>query len=362
VSNAVFPSLLGIRFPVSKQPFWSTKVQTAANGQETRIGYWSSPRWRYTIGYEVLRDASGTQDLQTLAGFYNARMGQFDDFLFLDPDDNTATAKLFGTGNGTTNAFQLTRALGGFSEPVLGVNTIGSIVRTDWQGALALTGTTRANYIKYSGQLDNSSYWGQSSVTVTANTDVAPDGTTTGDTLTFTTTTGQLYQITELPCVNGGVYTFSVWLKGTAGQTMALYGQSTGGQGGAAQTLTLTSSWARYQITLTMPGSGTSGTAQFNIIRNSGTAASCRAWGGQVETGATPTSYIPTLAVVVSGADYTVSATGLVTVRDTPVAGATLVWSGTYYWRVRFDDMDFTLEKLMQGLWDTGDILFTSVK
>jgi uncharacterized protein (TIGR02217 family) len=134
--------------------------------------------------------------LQTLIGFYNARQGQFDDWLYSDPDDSSVTAQQFGVGDGVTTSFQLVRTFGGFSEPVT------ALVSTD----------------------------------------------------------------------------FPVYVNGTA-------------TGAVAATLT-----------------------------------------------------------------------GVVTFTTAPAAGALLTATFSYYWRVRFDDLDLTLDKMMGGLWSSGDISFTSVK
>jgi hypothetical protein len=364
LSNAVFPTLIGARFPVRKLPMWSGKVQQAASGAETRVSYWSYPRWRYTIGFEVLRDAASTQDLQTLVGFYNARQGQFDDFLFSDPDDNAVTAQAFGTGDGTTTAFQLQRTLGGFAEPVLA--PIGSpvISLTDWQGTRTLSSTTRANLLTYSEQFDNAAWAKFNSATVTANTTTAPDGTTTADTFGFSASTSAYVQQQAVAALlPSTTYAFSVWLVGTAGQTVALQLQSSGtGLANTSVFVTLTAGLARYTFSATT-GASVTGSMQAIISRGTtGTATGFQAWGAQLEVGATPTGYIKTAAAAVSGPDYAISTAGLVTLTAAPGTGGSLSWTGSYYWRVRFDDMDFTLEKMMQGFWSTGDIMFTSVK
>ncbi|WP_162987073.1 DUF2460 domain-containing protein [Sphingomonas paeninsulae] len=122
MSNAVFPALTGLTFPVVKTPMWSTKTQDSVSGKETRIGFWSYPKWKYSLAYDILRSDNVNLELQTLAGFYNARNGGFDTWLFNDPDDNSVTLQGFGIGDGASTNFQLTRSLGGYVEPVLAVN------------------------------------------------------------------------------------------------------------------------------------------------------------------------------------------------------------------------------------------------
>ena len=71
------------------------------------------------------------QELQTIAGFYESRQGTFDSFLFTDWLDNGVTDMQFGTGDGTTTQFQLTRAFGAggftYAAPVQNVNTLTNI-------------------------------------------------------------------------------------------------------------------------------------------------------------------------------------------------------------------------------------------
>lgn len=55
--------------------------------------------------------------------------------------------------------------------------------------------------------------------------------------------------------------------------------------------------------------------------------------------------------VTVSGANYTVSNTGLVTFSPAILAGHALTWTGTFYYRCRFDDK-MTLNEFMQYLFE----------
>jgi uncharacterized protein (TIGR02217 family) len=121
MSTAIFPSLPGLAWSVDKQPEFSTIVRAAASGQETRVALWPNPRWRFKLGYDLLR-ADAHLELQTLMGFFLARQGQYDSFLYQDPDDCAVTAQPLGTGDGATAAFQLCRSLGGFAEPVKAPN------------------------------------------------------------------------------------------------------------------------------------------------------------------------------------------------------------------------------------------------
>lgn len=104
MSNLVYPNqIFGIQPQIVKAPKFATIVQKAPGGAETRIAQMQNPLWQFQLGYEVLFNTlfgSGTQfgsppysvtELQELLGFFLARQGQFDDFLFDDPEDDTVT-------------------------------------------------------------------------------------------------------------------------------------------------------------------------------------------------------------------------------------------------------------------------------
>jgi uncharacterized protein (TIGR02217 family) len=125
MSNAVFPVLAGLSWGVRKTPAFSTRVQTALSGYETRAALYSYPLYDFSLQYEFLREP--TNELQQLMGFFLARRGQFDSFLYTDPSDNSVTNYSLGTGNGTKREFQLLRSYGGFVEPVMNVNTVTQV-------------------------------------------------------------------------------------------------------------------------------------------------------------------------------------------------------------------------------------------
>ena len=129
MSNSVFPALPGLGWSVMRTPMWSTNIQHTVSGREVRASFYSVPIYKYSLTYEVLRQAAAFTEWQSLIGFYNARGGAYDSFLFDDPNDDTATLQSFGTGDGTTVAFQLKRTLGGFAEPVYNTNATPQIFK-----------------------------------------------------------------------------------------------------------------------------------------------------------------------------------------------------------------------------------------
>lgn len=127
MSTAIFPTLIGKGYQVVREPEWSNQLQVSASGKDTSIAYWSYPRWRWTIPYDILRSDSVNLELQNLAGFFNLRTGSFDTFLYTDPDDYAIVGQTIGTGDGATVAFQLIRTWGSFNEPILAPHAVSAV-------------------------------------------------------------------------------------------------------------------------------------------------------------------------------------------------------------------------------------------
>jgi hypothetical protein len=126
MSSATFPVLAGLQFPVVRTTQWNGDIQESISGRENRLSYYTYPRYVYKGDISVLRSFSPF-DFQTLMGFVNKRQGQYDSFLYTDPDQNSVTGQAIGSGNGSTAAFPLVNTLGGFIEPVLAPNSINNV-------------------------------------------------------------------------------------------------------------------------------------------------------------------------------------------------------------------------------------------
>jgi uncharacterized protein (TIGR02217 family) len=135
--TAIFPSLPGLAWSVTKAPRFATRIQRAVSGRELRILDQPYPIWTWTLAYSLLRDkwdargsgglGAGYDELRTIAGFFLQQQGAFQPFLFDDPTDGTVTGQAIGTGNSSTSVFQLVRSMGGCAEPMAAPNTVSAV-------------------------------------------------------------------------------------------------------------------------------------------------------------------------------------------------------------------------------------------
>lgn len=125
--TAIFPTLPGLSWSVTKQPRFATRIQRAVSGRELRALDQPNPIWTWTLTYSVLRDGAGYDELRTLMGFFLDQQGAFGVFLFADPGDDRVSGQVLGTGDGSTAAFQLVRAMGGFAEPITAPNAVADV-------------------------------------------------------------------------------------------------------------------------------------------------------------------------------------------------------------------------------------------
>ena len=170
-----------------------------------------------------------------------------------------------------------------------------SIYQPTLASGVALNSATLRNLLTYTEQFDNV-IWPKTNCTVTADSTIAPDFTTTADTITRTAIGNHYIQQTYLTTTNANTtYTFSVWLKsGTFTGTIALRIRDGGGTNeSAVNTFTITSTWQRYSITGTFGASPAA-----NIIvyidppNDTGTAGETfYAWGAQLEIGSQASTY-----------------------------------------------------------------------
>ncbi len=199
------------------------------------------------------------------------------------------------TGYATTS----TGALTSFGTNTLRITDLGLLI----EGA-------RTNRCLHSQEMTDGT-WDAGGTTVTADTTVAPDGTTTADTAVFAGAGGS-----RLYCQSDGAFTaglqdvtWSVWVQGTAGDKFALRmynAEATTIFDTGVLTIASTGVWVRYSITgaLNIIGGGAVGGIDTRTFISGlpGTAITIKVWGGQFEVGSFASSYVPTVGTGVTRA------------------------------------------------------------
>lgn len=117
---------LPLGFPVTKSRIGRTIQSPSWSGKRTAVSVMSYPLYKYEVLLEVLH-ADSPNDFQALMGFYNQLGGPYENFYYVDPYDFTVTNQIIGTGDGVNTDFQLSRTLGGFTEPVQSPALITSV-------------------------------------------------------------------------------------------------------------------------------------------------------------------------------------------------------------------------------------------
>jgi hypothetical protein len=157
--------------------------------------------------------------------------------------------------------------------------------------------TVPANLLLRSEEF-NDAVWGDiggGTVTRNANATAAPNGALTADELVFPSADVGVAQ--NLTVLSGVTYTVSIWIKGTAGQTIRFTANSIPVPLGTPSNVTLTGEWTRYSFTNVSTGTS----ASLNLSTFGGaTARSIYVWGAQLEESSTVSEYIPTTTAIAS--------------------------------------------------------------
>jgi hypothetical protein len=173
----------------------------------------------------------------------------------------------------------------------------------------------RTNLLKYSEQFDNANWQKLNGgigliPTVTANTATAPDGTLTADRIQLSLNGGT--SGSDISYINTSVSTtaatFSIYAKSNT-TPCTIYFRN----GSTVTTINITTEWQRFELY----SSGAITVAQFGLRGGSyggavnSNTADISVWGGQLEVGSYPTSYIPTTSAAVTRNADVISKTGI---------------------------------------------------
>jgi hypothetical protein len=142
----------------------------------------------------------------------------------------------------------------------------------------------RVNLLQWTQEFDNAA-WSLGGISVSANTQVAPDGTLTADTITHS---AQFNSVNQNVTLAAGTYTLSYWLKAGSGANPLFFGFFNGAWN-TGPSATPTSSWVRHSYTFTSAAQIT----QILIAQDRASSGfgSSLIWGAQLEVGGTATDY-----------------------------------------------------------------------
>ena len=396
-------------------------VGTLGTANYADLSVWSAQTepGQYATLPHIMTNGSAIRigDLKSVFGMFSQMLGQYDTFLYSDPDFNTVQLQQFATGNGSTVAFNLTAIYKPGAEiveygdpaPVLGIagvpewvqNTNGppQIYTARYGVPELLSAGLRTNLLHQSQTLTTG--WGTHNATATTGAGVAPDNTGTANLLTEDNTNNQHYIIQTLATSQsaGQIYSYSIFVRGNGRpqvvleisdgtnavlvlfDTIAITStlMSTTGTGqyvSSAVENCLGSGWFRCTVTFQVVTAATYAVfvslyGGALVYLGNGTAGAYL-WGGQFETGAYQTAYIPTTTTSATngGSDYSLTNLTIAGAVNTfqqvqfvtaPGNTAPLLWSGSFFYRCRFSDDSLDFEEMMKNIWALKKLSFEQI-
>jgi hypothetical protein len=186
----------------------------------------------------------------------------------------------------------------------------------------------RTNLFTYSSSFDNAAWGKDTSVTITANYAIAPDGTTTAERMQKSTTSGVEGISQNFFGLPSGNYTLTFYVKSNTGSNQnafLLYGNF------QTTAITITSEWQRVSVSFSAATS-----VDYNGIL-AANSLDILIWGAQLEAGNYSTSYIPTTSASVTRNADVISKTGI-----SSLIGQT---EGTIFWDIYVDTPSASLHE-----------------
>jgi hypothetical protein len=127
MSYVMMPTMpLSMASGLKKSPNFNTVHQKGPAGISSGLALKPYPTWDFVFSLDNVtgHEHTASSVVAQFFGTFMATAGGAGLFLFTDPQDNTVTNAQFGTGNGTTTAFQLSRNIYGYPDIIQ--NTYGT--------------------------------------------------------------------------------------------------------------------------------------------------------------------------------------------------------------------------------------------
>ena len=364
MSSSVFPSYLpGIAWPVKRTSMYSTHIQQALSGKESRIALKQYPQYQYEMDISILRDdvtrtnyVSNSASLaSTTFGTNTTGAATID---YTAPDGTYTAAKMVYTGGGTAGQMIFEYTTG--DTATAGLSYTSSIWLRVASGTLNLQLT---NGLLTTVQITVTSSWQRFSVTTpvaTASTLLVELELASGSSAACT-----LYAW-GAQCEPGTAPGTYVPTYGTTNVVTSDYRALSGFyslmQGQWDTFLFQDPSWCTENGQ--QFGTGDGSTASFQLLGGGG--PNYTALGGfDLVQNIIPFSG---LGIYVNGVlktittDYTLTSTGIIVFTAAPANTAVLTWTGSYYQRCRFttDEQDFN--QIMNMWWEVKRLQMLTVK
>jgi hypothetical protein len=303
----------GVSVVDAKIDFDGSLVVYLSNGAEIDCGQILSP----DVAQNIIISSGGGGTSQTVTDTLVSLQNQIDTLTGID-------GVLGDMAQQNANSVAITG--GTIDNTSIGATTPSTVNATTITGQTGVLSGTGTNLFLQSQDFDNAA-WTKSRVTATQNAVVAPDGTTTAESVLDTLDTGvhNLANTTALSFQSGLTYVCSVYAKQNTNQFLQIIADSgiwtgrvnfdiSSGTVTAQQTATGTivdagNGWYRCIAVFTSIGSTTGKVYISNITTGAaarfesytGTGTGWYLWGAQLELGSTANTYIPTTTTAVYG-------------------------------------------------------------